>query len=325
MVAIISQLFDFCHIFEIGGRRSYVPYIIVDMKTQMQNTNEKPMIDDEMAYFFGLSRGSYGEVLGELSRTKVNSWRTSSIPLAEFWQPANLGAIRRVLGAQLADFNPEVALKFFEFPTEAVWNGKRLGRPSMTDIMILDADWQVAVEGKFTEYLYGGGEAIIEWLRECTSVTDVQFRRDVLRAWIGYIRQAGCTTIPTVGELCRSCRDVAYQFLHRTASACHMANGSEGRTPVLVYQLFFDRDDAAHVSALTSFKANLRRWAAALRLRNMKFLILSVPVTNMAEARERFSSKREEMFDIMRSESPFTFDFAATTVESVIDTSKEGK
>ena len=42
-------------------------------------------------------------------------------------------------------------------------------------------------------------------------------------------------------------------------------------------------------------------------------------------ARERFSSKREEMFDIMRSESPFTFDFAATTVESVIDTSKEGK
>ena len=62
------------------------------MKTQMQNTNEKPMIDDEMAYFFGLFRGSYGEVLGELSRTKVNSWRTSSIPLAEFWQPANLKA-----------------------------------------------------------------------------------------------------------------------------------------------------------------------------------------------------------------------------------------
>ena len=138
---------------------------------------------------------------GELSRTKVNSWRTSSIPLAEFWQPANLGAIRRVLETQLADFNPEVALKFFEFPTEAVWNGKRLGRPSMTDIMILDADWQVAVEGKFTEYLYGGGKTVIEWLRECTSVTDAQFRRDVLRAWIGYIREARCTDIPTVGEL----------------------------------------------------------------------------------------------------------------------------
>lgn len=325
MVAIISQLFDFCHIFEIGGRRSYVPYIIVDMKTQMQNTNEKPMIDDEMAYFFGLSRGSYGEVLGELARTKVNSWRTSSIPLAEFWQPANLGAIRRVLETQLADFNPEVALKFFEFPTEAVWNGKRLGRPSMTDIMILDADWQVAVEGKFTEYLYGGGETVIEWLRECTSVTDVRLRRDVLRAWISYIREARCTDIPTVGELCRSCRDVAYQFLHRTASACHMANGPEGRTPVLVYQLFFDKDDAEHIQKMEEFKAELRRWADALKLQNMKFLVISAPVVNMDEVKAHFDGMHGEIFDIMRDESIYRFDFDATTVEAVIDTPKEGK
>ena len=57
----------------------------------MIDNNTKQMIDDEMAYFFGFSRGSYGEVLGDLSRTKVNSCLTSSIPLAEFWQPANLG------------------------------------------------------------------------------------------------------------------------------------------------------------------------------------------------------------------------------------------
>ena len=245
--------------------------------------------------------------------------RTSSIPLAEFWQPENLGAIRRALGAQLPDFNPEVALKFFEFPTEAVWNGRRIGRPSMTDIMILDNDWQIAVEGKFTEYLYGGGQTIIEWLRECTSVTDVKLRRDILRAWIGYIREAGCTDIPTVGELCRGCRDVAYQFLHRTASACHMANGPEGRTPVLVYQLFFDGNDAAHVEALESFKSDIRRWAARLRLRNMKFLILTVPVTNMAEANARFATLREEMFDIMRREETYKFDFDGIIVESVVD------
>ena len=325
MVAIISQLFDFCHIFEIGGRRSYVPYIIVDMKTQMQNTNEKPMIDDEMAYFFGLSRGSYGEVLGELARTKVNSWRTSSIPLAEFWQPANLGAIRRVLETQLADFNPEVALKFFEFPTEAVWNGKRLGRPSMTDIMILDADWQVAIEGKFTEYLYGGGETVIEWLRECTSVTDVRLRRDVLRAWISYIRETRCTDIPTVGELCRSCRDVAYQFLHRTASACHMANGPEGRTPVLVYQLFYDANDAEHIQKMEEFKAELRRWADALKLQNMKFLVISAPVVNMDEVKARFDGMHGEIFDAMREESIYRFDFDATTVEAIVDIPEEGR
>jgi hypothetical protein len=57
----------------------------------------KEMIDDERGYFFGFARGTYGEVLGELSKTRVNSWRTSSIPLAEFWQPANLGRIGRLL------------------------------------------------------------------------------------------------------------------------------------------------------------------------------------------------------------------------------------
>lgn len=45
----------------------------------------KKMIDDEMGYFFGFPKGCYSEVLGELARTKVNSCRTSSIPLAEFW------------------------------------------------------------------------------------------------------------------------------------------------------------------------------------------------------------------------------------------------
>ena len=125
--------------------------------------------------------------------------------------------------------------------------------------------------------------------------------------------------IPTVGELCRGCRDVAYQFLHRTASACHMANGPEGRTPVLVYQLFFDGNDAAHVEALESFKSDIRRWAARLRLRNMKFLILSVPVTNMAEANARFATLREEMFDIMRREATYKFDFDGIRVESVVD------
>ena len=106
---------------------------------------------------------------------------------------------------------------------------------------------------------------------------------------------------------------------HRTASACHMANGPEGRTPVLVYQLFFDGNDAAHVEALESFKSDIRRWAARLRLRNMKFLILSVPVTNMAEANARFATLHEEMFDIMRREATYKFDFDGIRVESVVD------
>ena len=70
----------------------------------------KKMIDDEMGYFFGFPKGCYSEVLGELARTKVNSCCTSSIPLAEFWQPENLGKIKSLLGEAIPGFRPEASL-----------------------------------------------------------------------------------------------------------------------------------------------------------------------------------------------------------------------
>ena len=66
----------------------------------------------------------------------------------------------------LPTFDPEVALKFFEFPTEAKFAGKIIGRFSMTAIMILDPDWQIAIEGKFTDYLFAAEKRIVLWLRE---------------------------------------------------------------------------------------------------------------------------------------------------------------
>lgn len=289
---------------------------MVRMKNAKAKT--KALIDNEMAYFFGLDRGSYGEVLGDLSRTSVHSFRTSSIPLAEFWQPANLDIIRKLFAPHLPSFNPEVALKFFEFPTHAVWNGEVIGRPSMTDIMVLDGEWQVAVEGKFTEYLFAPEKTIVGRLRECVTVDELSVSRNVIKAWYSYIRSARCTDIASPGVMCRDCRDVGYQFLHRTASACHAANGPEGRIPVLVYQLFFDQSDATHEAAMASFKADLRKWALQLRLRNMKFLIVTVPVTNFADVRRRFDGQRGEIFYAMRDEEVYRFDIDGTTVESVI-------
>ena len=182
--------------------------------------NRKQMIDDEMGYFFGFPRGCYTEVLGELARTKVNSCRTSSIPLAEFWQPENLGKIKLLLGGPIPGFQPESSLKYFEFPTEAVFNGKKIGRPSMTDLMILDPGLQIAIEGKMTEYVCYKEKTIREWLEEPSRGVDVKPRLDVLKAWIRYIHEADCTDIAHYGEFFRDCKDVAYQFLHRTASAC---------------------------------------------------------------------------------------------------------
>lgn len=281
--------------------------------------NRKQMIDDEMGYFFGFPRGCYTEVLGELARTKVNSCRTSSIPLAEFWQPENLGTIKALLGGLIPGFRPEASLKYFEFPTEAVFNGNKVGRPSMTDIMILDPGLQIAIEGKMTEYVCYKEKTIREWLEEPSRGEDVKTRLDVLKAWIGYIHEADCTGVAHYGEFIRDCKDVAYQFLHRTASACNKAGMKKGDLPVLIYQLFFDANDKEHVAKMEEFKADLRRWASLLKLRNMKFLILAVPVTNLAEVDAKYGSMRGELFEIMRDETIYKFDFDGITVETVID------
>ena len=252
----------------------------------------KEMIDDERGYFFGFARGTYGEVLSELSKTRVNSWRTSSIPLAEFWQPANLGRIGRLLYKHLPDFNPVCALKFFEFPTDALSDGERIGRPSMTDIMILEAGVQIAVEGKMTEYVRFADKTVREWLNEGVGAADILLRHRILKAWLCYIHNADCTGLEGFADFKSNCMDISYQFLHRTASACNKAGLKGGTIPVLL---------------------------------NMKFLVISAPVVNMGEVKAHFDGMHGEIFDTMRDESIYRFDFDATTVEAVIDTPEEGK
>ena len=189
----------------------------------------------------------------------------------------------------------------------------------MTDIMVLDAGVKVAIEGKMTEYVRFADKTIREWLEEMPGSTDIMLRRRVLRAWMHYIHNAGCSGLADYAEFLKNCRNVSYQFLHRTASACHMTNGPEGRTPVLVYQLFFDKSSPEHKAALDAFKRKLRSWSAALGLKNMRFLILSVPVTNMDDVQRRFDGQHGEIFDAMRENAIYRFDFDGTHVESVIN------
>ena len=285
----------------------------------------KEMVDDECGYFFGFARGTYGEVLSELSKTRVNSWRTSSIPLAEFWQPANLGRIGRLLHKYLPDFNPVCALKFFEFPTDALSDGERIGRPSMTDIMILEAGVQIAVEGKMTEYVRFADKTVQEWLNEGVGAADILLRHRILKAWLGYIHNADCAGLDGIADFRANCMDISYQFLHRTASACNKAGLKSGTIPVLIYQLFYDVNDAEHSKKMEEFKAKLHQWAAALKLQNMKSLVISAPVVNMEEVKARFDGTHGEIFDTMRNESIYRFDFDATTVEAVIDMPEEGR
>ena len=292
----------------------------------MMIKRETAFVDEEMGYFFGFPKGRYSEVLQSMECTRVNSCRTSSIPLAEFWRPANLGKIGKIFAPRLKGFDPASAQKFFEFPTEATLNGRRSGTPSMTDVMVLAPGIRMAIEGKFTEYVEYPEPLINAWMSQKISKvlgdgwTPASYKahlHNVLKAWIGIIRDAGCTGIEDDETFFAECMDVQYQFLHRAASACHKAGAATGTTPVLVYQVFFDAKNEEHFEKMEVFKANLRRWAETLKLRNMKFLIVSVPITNAAEVERRFRGVRSGFFELMRNRVIYQFDFDGIEITSL--------
>jgi len=297
------------------------------LKKRHMKNESKQQIQEEMGYFFGFPKGTYSEVLDELRRTRVNSCKTSSIPLADFWRPENLGKIQELFAPHLPGFDPASALKFFEFPTEAVYDGKIIGSPSMTDIMVIAPGIQMAIEGKFTEYVKGRDQMVGEWLEakmaeevggHWTPASREAYLRNVLKAWFGYIRQIGCTGLEDDDAFFAECMDVSYQFLHRAASACCKADIKNGAVPVLTYQLFFDAKDARHIEKMEQFKADLRHWAETLKLCNMKFLIASVPITNAADVERRFRGARGRVFDAMHDGAIYKFDFAGASIASVV-------
>ena len=284
------------------------------------------MNNERMEYYMGFPKGSYAEVLDGMARTEVYSFETSSIPLTAFWNPENLGWIQSILEAHIPGITLEDDLKFWEFPTEPVLRGVVCSdHPSMTDLMIWHPNiWQIAIEAKYTEYVRALVQTIGEWLNEKRKKhRHVLPYRNILRAWVEMIRKAKCTDI-SLTDFYRNCMGVGYQFLHRAASACFKTNGPEGSTPVLVYQLFYKKDDAEHVARMESFKADLRKWAKLLGLKNMKFLIVSVPVTNAEEVGKKYGDLKgnaaRSLFAKMKTEDVYRFDFDGVSVETVIDT-----
>ena len=276
-------------------------------------------------YSCGVRTNGYGAVLCALAGTKVNTYRTSSIPMADFWRPENLCRNGAILEEKLTGIDLTGAEKVFECPTEPVRHGKILGKPSMTDLMIRDGQYQIAIEGKYTEYTWGASETLGAWLLAKPTSRDIAYRRRIAKAWLDMIGQAQCTDLNSFGELFRDCGEIGYQFLHRTASACHRSVDGKKRMPVLVYQLFYDADDAVQIAARDTFKGALRRWAQLLKLKNMRFLVMEVPVTNGrdVEARttefdKRIHGHRSNIFKILEHERIYGFDFSAIVLDDML-------
>ena len=173
---------------------------------------------------FGRKRMPYSAVMECMAGTPVYSVRTSSLPLAQLMRPSPdldrlLGFVETVLDVEGPE--PERFGRFLEYPTwpRGPATGRAIGRPSMSDAMLLGAHLRIAVEGKWTEPHFGAYQTVEDWLREGRA-NGRSRRPDVLEAWIAEVRAAGALRRGVTPE---SLAGVPYQLVHRTASACHRA------------------------------------------------------------------------------------------------------
>lgn len=166
---------------------------------------------------------SYEVVFDYLGLTDINTIRTSSIPLAQYWKnyDKRIQEIETLLSLKLE--HPKI---LFEYATASLGNSN----PSMTDIMILsENDIRVAIEAKYTELIGGHYESIDKWLEK--SKGNSKNKENVLLHWTRKIQPYSDSDLSNIG-------DVPYQFFHRLASACNRSP----KTAVLLYQIFYDEE-----------------------------------------------------------------------------------
>jgi hypothetical protein len=162
----------------------------------------------------------YDIILDYFSGTKINSIKTSSVPLAQYWKDYQHGI--SVLSSKL-NINDINASLFFEYPTKSFKSNKS----SMTDLMILCDNYKIAIEAKYTEYEKTIYESVKSWYKKNMT----ENRLNVLNHWKGVLSNYSSGVFNESSEL-------AYQFLHRTASACY----NNPDNAVVVYQLFWDKN-----------------------------------------------------------------------------------
>ena len=162
----------------------------------------------------------YDTILDQFSGTKINTIRTSSVPLVQFWKDTDLRLKELFSLIPLSSGRPILC---FEYPTTQ--EGK--GKSSMTDLMILCDDSKIAIEAKFTEYAKMTSDPIGQWGND----KNIENRKKVLDYWTDLIKPF------SNGYDNESLQKISYQFYHRTASACKYSENA-----IVIYQLFYDNE-----------------------------------------------------------------------------------
>lgn len=251
----------------------------------MQNNN----------YFFGEPDSSYNSVLDKMAHTEVHTCETSSIPLADFWHPRNEGAISQLIDLLGLGLDLDKMQKCFEYPVFAERKGNQIGRPSMTDLMLINNQYRIAIEGKYTEKLY---DTIAKWKKNIKKNSN---KPDVLASWYDYIKNYASFDENNISKIEH---EVVYQFLHRTASACHKCDES-GQKPILIYQLFYNEKEEKSKRRQEDVASSLKTFAEEYLRFNEKiqFFIVLTPLINVDEVKKN-NKKTDSGIFLKMKESP---------------------
>lgn len=229
----------------------------------------------------------FDTIIDQFSGTKINSFRTSSIPLVQFWKDTN---IRLNDLFHKLDLQCDKPILCFEYPTKPK---QGTGKSSMTDLMILGNDFKVAIEAKFTEYVKIKPDLIDDWKR----AGDKENRIKVLNYWTSLIKPF------SNGYDNESLNQISYQFYHRTASACN-TNGQA----IVVYQVFYDNNT---LEFLEKYKSKLMDYIRILNPNNkLSFYIWEIEVNQLI-------MDNNDIDPYVEMKSRNVYEFAKTRLEKI--------
>ena len=188
---------------------------------------------------------NFADLLQEIPDAEFQNLTRSTIPLLAFL--SDQSRVNKLL--QILFKKPGITDKpyqtSFEYPVSArCLNCKSKGKASFTDVMIESLtengrpskDWLVAIEAKYTEKLY---ESVGEWLQKGNN-TKSDNRKNVMQHWWNLLCTGDCRKPISTPE---GIKEVVYQMLHRTASACSMK-----AEHTLVVHLLFVEEGQTNVS-----------------------------------------------------------------------------
>ncbi len=234
----------------------------------------------------------------------LNSKKTSSLPLVQFWQNGD-GFQDRVndLQSKLGDIGimTSKSMLCFEYGV-SVPKGFGRGKASMTDLMIITPDHVIAIEAKYTEYLKSKYEPLCKWLKDSKNNGFNENKLKVLAGWLKYIQDFGGIDILPKDDIQSFVEDftkkgetqnIPYQLIHRIASACAVAKERACENAVVIYQLFNDSDGEMEKKR-DAFSKKLQEAVQVLGIKDtIKFYVVGVETKY-----ERGDDKPERLNDL---------------------------